>query len=63
MATHEQAAAEMVIDNIREQIKFTRAAGMSEANLMALVVSIVGSIAIYDETRTNLKEIDNREVG
>jgi len=30
---------------------------------MALVVSIVGSIAIYDETRTNLKEIDNREVG
>jgi len=58
--THEQAVAEMVIDAIHEQIKFTRAAGMSKANLEALVESINGVIAIYNETRASLKEIDNR---
>jgi len=59
--THEQAVAEMVIDAIHEQIKFTRAAGMSKTNLEALVESINGVIAIYNEARASLKEIDNRE--
>jgi len=58
--THEQAAAEMAIDSIREQIKFIQASGSTD--FKKLVDSIAGSIAIYDKTRSNLKEIDNREV-
>ena len=59
--THELAAAEMVIDSIREQISLIKTAGITEDNLMSLVVSIAGTIAIYDETRASLHKID--EVG
>ena len=58
--THEQAAAEMLIDAIRNQIKFIQAAGMSETNLKALVESIEGTIEIYDNTTAKLVEIDGR---
>jgi len=60
MATHEQAAAEMAIDSIREQIRFIQASGSIDFKI--LVDSISGSIAIYDKTRANLKEIDDRSV-
>ena len=56
--THEQAAADMVIDSIREQIRFTKSTGMLEANARLLIDAIAGSIAIYDETRENLHKID-----
>ena len=55
---HELAAAEMLIDSIREQIKFTQSAGMTQANLESLTESIKGSIAIYDEARKKLHKID-----
>ena len=58
--THEQAAAEMLIDAIRNQIKFIQAVGMSETNLKALVESIEGTIEIYDNTTAKLVEIDGR---
>jgi len=54
--THEQAAAEMVIDSIREQIRFIQAAGSTDYKL--LVDTITGTIAIYDETCENLHKID-----
>ena len=55
---HELAAAEMLIDSIRNQIKFTQAAGMTQANLESLTESIKGSISIYDEARASLHKID-----
>ena len=55
---HELAAAEMGIESIRNQIKFTQSAGMTQANLEALTESIKGSIAIYDRTRSSLHKID-----
>ena len=55
---HELAAAEMVIESIRNQIKFTESAGMTQANLESLTESIKGSIAIYDRTRSKLHKID-----
>ena len=55
---HELAAAEMVIDSIRNQLKFTQSAGMTQANLESLTESIKGSISIYDKARANLHKID-----
>ena len=55
---HELAAAEMVIESIRNQIKVTQSAGMTQTNLEALTESIKGSISIYDRTRSSLHKID-----
>ena len=55
---HELAAAEMVIEAIRNQLNFIQAAGMTQANLESLTESIKGSISIYDRTRSSLHKID-----
>ena len=53
---HELAAAEMLIESIREQIKFTEAVNLTNPEI--LVNAIKGSLAIYDKTRANLHKID-----
>ena len=53
---HELVAAEMVIESIREQIKFTEAVNLTNPEI--LVNAIKGSLTIYDRTRSNLHKID-----